>query len=432
MNPKNILIVDDTPANLRLLQGILGDAGYKVRPVPNGDLALKAIQAAPPDLILLDINMPGLSGYDVAEELKRAEETRDIPIIFISALDEIEDKMRAFQAGGVDYVTKPFHFEEVLARVKTHLNLRELQTELEVRVEMRTAELWALHKAAQRFVPNEFLRHLEVDSLADVQLGDQIQQEMTVMFADIRDFTTRSESLTPKEIFDFVNDFLSCVSPVVREHSGFIDQYLGDGIMALFPGGPNHAVPASIAMQKAVQNFNEKLLEAGTQPVRLGIGLNTGNLILGILGEAERLQGTVISDTVNVAARIQDLTKLYRAEILTCEGTVRKLAEADNHNFRFIDRVRVKGKTKAISVFEIFDTNPEEIRSLKQATKSEFEHGISHYYGLEFHQAVNAFDKVLTIFPDDAAAKFFAERAANYLLQGPPQDWSGTFVVGGK
>ncbi len=130
----DILIVDDTPANLRLLSGMLGEQGCKVRLAPNGKLALMNAQAAPPDLILLDIKMPGMNGYEVCEELKADPRTRDIPIIFISALDLTEDKVKAFTFGGVDYVTKPFQVEEVLARVETHLKLSELQKQLTERV----------------------------------------------------------------------------------------------------------------------------------------------------------------------------------------------------------------------------------------------------------------------------------------------------------
>jgi PleD family two-component response regulator len=130
----DILIVDDTPANLRLLSGMLAEQGYRVRLAPNGKLALMSARANPPDLILLDIKMPGLNGYEVCERLKADPRTSDIPVIFISALDQTEDKVKAFTFGGVDYVTKPFQVEEVLARVRTHLRLRGLQKQLAERV----------------------------------------------------------------------------------------------------------------------------------------------------------------------------------------------------------------------------------------------------------------------------------------------------------
>jgi sigma-B regulation protein RsbU (phosphoserine phosphatase) len=144
----DILVVDDVPANLHLLSDMLAERQYKVRSVVNGHMGLMAVRAAAPDLILLDINMPGMTGYEVCEHLKADEQTRDIPIIFISALDDTEDKVKAFTSGGVDYVTKPFKVEEVLARVETHLALRHLRVELEranreleKRVEERTAQV---------------------------------------------------------------------------------------------------------------------------------------------------------------------------------------------------------------------------------------------------------------------------------------------------
>ena len=127
---KNILVVDDVPDNLRLLVGILAKRGYVVRPASSGSIALSAAQTEPPDLILLDIMMPEMDGYEVCEQLKADERTRDIPVIFITAMSKVLDKVRAFSVGGVDYITKPFHVEEVLARVEAHLTIRNLQKSL--------------------------------------------------------------------------------------------------------------------------------------------------------------------------------------------------------------------------------------------------------------------------------------------------------------
>ena len=151
----NILIVDDTPANLRLLSQMLAEQGYRVRPVPDGPLALEATRAEPPDLILLDIRMPEMDGYEVCEHLKADAQTRDIPIIFISALGETQDKVKAFTAGGVDYVTKPFQVEEVLARVETHLALRKLQKQLQDANKKMAQELALAGEVQTSFLPRE-------------------------------------------------------------------------------------------------------------------------------------------------------------------------------------------------------------------------------------------------------------------------------------
>lgn len=146
----NVVIVDDNPNNLRLLGGILEDAGFKVRPAPNGEMALRSIGVQPPELILLDIRMPDMDGYEVCTRLKADEQTRDIPVIFISALQEAEDKTAAFKAGGVDYITKPFNIEEVLARVRTHLQLYRMRENLEQLVEERTEELRTAYSALKK------------------------------------------------------------------------------------------------------------------------------------------------------------------------------------------------------------------------------------------------------------------------------------------
>jgi two-component system, NtrC family, sensor kinase len=154
-NRGNILVVDDTPANLRLLAGILNSKGYKVRPVPSGELALSAARGLPPDLILLDIMMPEMNGYEVCEKIKADERTRDIPVIFISAINDVLDKVKAFAVGGVDYITKPFQMEEVLVRVETHLAMCQLQSKLKQKNDELTIALEQLQATQNQLIQSE-------------------------------------------------------------------------------------------------------------------------------------------------------------------------------------------------------------------------------------------------------------------------------------
>ncbi len=428
----DILIVDDTPANLRLLAGMLSEQDYRVRPVSDGESALKAVQASAPDLILLDINMPGMNGYEVAQKLKHVKATSDIPIIFISALNEVLDKVKAFDSGGVDYITKPFQFEEVLARVETHLTLRQLRHQLqqanqvlEARVQERTEELVELNQSLGRFIPHVLLDILNKDSIVDVGLGDHVQGEMAVMFSDIRGFTALSESLTPEESFRLLNDYLGIVGPVIRENHGFVDKYLGDGLMAIFPENPEDAVRAAIAMQSALKNFNHKLGEQGLVPLRVGIGINTGDVTLGMLGEEQRIQGTAISDVVNVASHLEGLTKQYDINIAVCQGTMKSVQKSGEHNFRFIDRVRAKGRMGTMNVFEVFDSDASEMIEHKKRTKTDFERGLEYYYQRQFAEAGVEFNKVLKQNPHDKVAQTHMKRAGLYMAEGVPEDWTG-------
>jgi len=384
----DILVVDDTPANLHLLSRMLQQQGYKVRSAPNGKLALMGARATPPDLILLDINLPDLDGYQVCEQIRCMPHLSAVPIIFISALDQIEDKVRAFRLGGVDYITKPFQMEEVLARVQTHLTLRRLQTELahanaslahanaslahanaslahanaslahanaglEKRVAERTAELMQLNVAAQCFVPGEFLCFLHRQSIADARLGDQVQAEMTVLFSDIVAFTSLSECMTPQENFNYLNAYLGYISPIVRQHHGFIDKYLGDGVMAIFPHCAADALQAAIAMQRQVAQYSAQTEAQGLPALNIGIGLHTGKVMLGIIGEDHRWQGTVISDAVNLAARLEDLTRTYNAQILLSEQTVQHLGNPEQYPIDFLARLCVNGKQEWVNVYKV-------------------------------------------------------------------------------
>ncbi len=428
----DILIVDDTLANLRVLSNMLTEQGYKVRGVPNGPMALTVAGSALPDLILLDINMPEMDGYEVCQRLKEDEQTRDIPIIFISALDEVMDKVKAFTVGGVDYITKPFQFEEALARVENHLMLRSLQKqlqeandELERRVEERTAELVELNKVYERFVPREFLSFLQRKSITEVALGDQVQQDMTVMFSDIRNFTPLSERMTPQENFNFLNSFFSRVSPIIRQHQGFIDKYVGDAIMALFPAKTEFALQAAIGMLREVALYSDQRQQSDDQSIGIGVSLHTGSLMLGIMGEAERMQGTVIADAVNLASRLEPLTKLYGVSIIISEQALMHLEDPDGYRFRFLDKVQVKGKTEPVSIYEVFDGDPEEVVELKLRTKPDFEEGLFLYQERKFAEAGVKFNRVVEHNPDDKAAQLYLKRTAHFMVHGVPPDWRG-------
>ena len=184
-------------------------------------------------------------------------------------------------------------------------------------IEMQTL----LANSYARFVPKQFLTNLGKTSILDVKLGDQISKEMTVMFSDIRSFTDLSEKMTPEENFNFINSYLSRMSPIIQNHHGYIDKFMGDGIMALFDGMPDNALNAAIAMQKHIVVYNLHRDSQGYEPIRIGIGMHTGRLMLGAIGGIERMEGTVISDSVNLGSRIEGLTKIYGIKIAISEKT---------------------------------------------------------------------------------------------------------------
>ena len=388
-----ILVVDDEPVNIQVIANNLSLQNYAITQATNGLEALQLIEEGfKPDLILLDVMMPRMTGYEVCHKLREKYLHSELPILMLTAKNQVTDLVEGLGSGANDYLSKPFSKQELLARIKTHLRLLKI------------------NNAYGRFVPHDFLRFLGHESIIDVKLGDHVQKEMTVMFSDIRSFTTLSEEMSPQETFDFINRYLNQVSPIIRKHNGFIDKYIGDGIMALFPRSAEDAVQCAIAMQKQVSLYNQELQQQGKVPINIGIGLHTGTLMLGTIGERERMESTVIADAVNLASRLEGLTKLYGAGIIISEKTLSRLSDFQNYGYRFLDRVKVKGKNIAAGVFEIYDGNSQSLQTLKIQTKSDFEEAVFFYHRQEFHQAEVILQQVLAVNPEDQAALLYLHR----------------------
>ncbi len=262
-----------------------------------------------------------------------------------------------------------------------------------------------------RFVPRQFLSFLERQSVTDIRLGDQVQKEMTILFADIRDFTQLSEQMSPAENFNFLNAYLKRLGPIVRKHNGFIDKFIGDAIMALFPESPDDAVRTAIELQQEIRKYNRLRIRSNFDPVRVGIGIHTGKLILGVIGEHERMETTVISDAVNLAARIESITKRCGASILVSENTLFRLDNPNAYRLRMLGRVRLKGKVNTVAAFEIFDGQADYVVELLGQTRAEFELGVSEYYGRQFEKAILHFGRCLETFPNDVAADVYLKAA---------------------
>lgn len=279
--------------------------------------------------------------------------------------------------------------------------------EMAQRIGTVTGELLQTNEAFSRFVPASFLEHLGKSSILDVNLGDQTRKHMTVLFTDVRSFTTMSEAMTPEENFNFINSLLSRLGPVVRDHSGFIDKYIGDAVMALFPGSARDAVRAAVAMQHEVQRLNERRVQSGYEPVAIGVGVHSGELMLGVVGESMRYDGTVISDAVNVASRIESLTKRTGSQILITESVYAQ--SGGEFGLRFIGHLRVKGKTAKTPVYEVFDSEEEAVREKKAATRAAFEDAVARFEAKGFTEAARLFSSISAENPGDRAARIYLE-----------------------
>ncbi|EDN67755.1 adenylyl cyclase class-3/4/guanylyl cyclase [Beggiatoa sp. PS] len=283
-----------------------------------------------------------------------------------------------------------------------------------------TQELAQLNQSYERFVPREFLSLLEKQSIIDVQLGDHVEKEITILFSDIRGFTALSEKMTPHENFHFINDYLSQMEPIIFEHHGIIDKYIGDAIMAIFSTSADDAIQGSIAMLKQLTAFNQKRQQQNLSPIGIGIGLNSGPSMLGTIGGTTRMDTTVISDAVNLASRVEELTKVYGTALLITEQTYLALVDPLQYHVRVIDVVKVKGKSQEVTVYEIYDADSPTIVALKDQTRDEFEEGFVLYHWEEFNDAHPFFERVFKINPNDKVAHIYLKRCKHFQKYGVP------------
>src|SRR6187401_1020799 len=289
----------------------------------------------------------------------------------------------------------------------------------------REEAMLRIHEVTKKFVPHEFIRSLGKETLTDVKLGDQVEKIVTVLFTDIRDFTTLSEKMTPEENFHFVSSFNARLGPVIRSNNGFINQYLGDSIMAIFPENPEDALRAAVGMQKAVHELNKERKEVGLPSIRAGIGMHTGSLIMGITGDEFRMDAATISDTVNTAARIESLTKYYKSPLLLSDHTLQYLNGQTDFHFRHLGSKKFKGKNNLLSIVEFINGFDELQFERKQQTLLQFNEAMNAYHDQQFETALQLFQTILTNDPDDLTAHFFITNTKKYLREGVPKNWTG-------
>lgn len=277
-----------------------------------------------------------------------------------------------------------------------------------------------LTDAYGRFVPHQFLNLLGYESIIDVNLGDQVQEEMSVLFADIRDFTTLSETMSPQENFNFINAYLSRMEPAITSNNGFIDKYIGDAIMALFSDCADDAVKSGIAMLNILTDYNEHRQSVGYIPIQIGIGINSGSLMLGTVGGKSRMDSTVISDAVNLASRIEGLTKDYGVPLLISQETLERLRNPADYAIRIVDKVQVKGKSQYVIVYEVFDADPPGILAAKLANLPTYTEAMLLCDRKEFREAGKLFEECLRTNPSDRVARIYLKRCRDWrsLLKG--------------
>ncbi len=405
---RRVLVVDDEPVNVQVVLAQLGRAGYEVATALDGPTALEMLaQGLKPDAVLLDVMMPRMDGYEVCTRLRDRFPRHALPVVMLTARNQVDDLVQGLAAGANDYVTKPFTGQELLARLRTHLALS------------------GVNAAIGQFVPYPFLQLLGRDSITDVRLGDSVARPMSVLFANMRAFTRLTEQMSTAETFRFINEYLGLLAPAVARHGGFVDKYIGDAIMAIFDGGADAAVQAGLEMNRALEDLNTRRQRAGQDPIRIGVGVNTGDLVLGTVGTEQRMDTTVISEAVNVAARMQTLTRRYDTQLLVTERTMAALQDPGTYAHRILDQVTLPGRTEALPVFEIYASDPEDVRAAKDATRPTFEQAVRAFHGRALPEATRLFALCQALNPQDRVVGLYLDRCQKIQRQFTGDAWGG-------
>ncbi|MEG3976820.1 response regulator [Microcoleus sp. herbarium8] len=469
-----IMLVDDEPDNLTLLQELLQVEGYTTVSALSGDEALSLARTFRPDLILLDIMMPDMDGFDVCDILRKDTALQTVPVIFLTALSDDTSRLKGLERMADDYLTKPFNSCLLLAKIKNILQLSQMRSQVVTSqfnqqvTETSQRQIAAAWEASeyiaekfQLFVPEQILTRIAPKGIESIQLGNVTEEELTILFCDIRGFTTIAESQPAHETFVWLNAFFTKMNDCITSHGGFIDKYLGDAIMAVFDLPTSHAInaiEAAVAMQESLQEFNADRHKYNLEyPVNIGTGINTGIGMIGTLGSDRRMDSTVIGDVVNTASRLENLTKIYGCQIIVSENAIVHAREflnnispssnskeslllkcdleaktgksmisnshaksADSHSasnnyyYRWIDRVTPRGKQQAIEIYEIWPASSPDSQA-KQLTQALFDKGIQGWQAKKFVAALGYFQQLIEQNPADTVVSFYIDKCREKL-----------------
>jgi class 3 adenylate cyclase len=285
-----------------------------------------------------------------------------------------------------------------------------------------------LYHRTERFVPKKFLEIIKRENIEAVGLGDSAKREITVLFNDIRSFTTLVEKRSPEDAFAFINRYWKFMAPIIRKYGGYIDHYQGDAILAIFANKPQDAVLAAISMMKALGDFNTVQREHNDVAISMGIGISTGPAMLGIIGEEERQVSGLISDVANTASRVEGLNKLYGSRILLSDTAARDLPTNLKVQFRKVDKVRLKGKSQITEIYEYIEWQDALKIPLTEYLEL-FSNAFNTYEKGHFKEAENLFAQCLSLNEKDAAAQSLQQRCLKFMRSKLPSDWDGAFTL---
>ncbi len=290
-------------------------------------------------------------------------------------------------------------------------------------------EVTGLSESYFRFVPQQFLNVLGKGNMTQVRLGDQVHRTMTVLVCNMREFSDFSSTLTPEDNFRFINSFLKVFGPVVRQFGGFTSRYTGPGMLALFPNDPSDALKAAARMRETLATYNQFRANSGYRAIDIGISIHIGDVMIGIIGEEQRMEGSVVSDQVRLAGELEKASAKLGASILLTEEALAACKKTVRLEYRKLGPVQLYGEPRTIELYDVYEGDPEPIRKLKRETQRQFEEAVMLYQSGRFYDAREAFVSIVKKNRDDLAAKLYFFACDHYYQQGVTQDWNGALRI---
>jgi class 3 adenylate cyclase len=341
-----VLVADDNANSRELVKDIIESIGYEAILAHDGPNALIAAQTQLPDLIILDVNMPGMNGFEVCAALKSDAQMAQIPVLMLTALADVENRVTGLGLGAEDYLSKPFSPRELAARVNARLRTKAETDDLR-----KTKEL--VRATFERFVSPKVVDKLLQDP-TQIKLGGQIQ-EVTVFFSDLEGFTSISEHTDPEKLLGILNMYHDLVVRMIQNHAGTVDKFMGDGVMALYntpllqPDHALRAVQTALHIRDALPDFYRQFEPA--YRMKINFGIHTGMAVVGNVGTSNLMNFTAVGDTVNLAARLEDLSS--SGKILISQACYEHMEVSPK--VKPIGYQTVKGRTEAVLVYEVLE-----------------------------------------------------------------------------
>jgi adenylate cyclase len=300
----------------------------------------------------------------------------------------------------------------------------------------KAEEAMLLNKTFRKFVPKQFIDHLAKHGSDVLELGRADEDELAILFSDIRGFTSLSEQMSPQELMNFLNSYFLRMNEPIHKNKGFIDKFIGDAVMALFdrPTGTNtdkaqDAIRAALDLRYAINLYNQHRANSGYPPINIGIGIHFGPVIIGTVGSDDRMDTTVIGDSVNIAFRLEALAPKYNTDIVISAQTLHQAKAEGLFEYRLLDWVRVKGRKTPIEVYEIIDHQESKIKRLKLANAKLIEQGLRYRKAQEWELAVTHFKQALEINPEDTLAVHHLEQCARLQNMQLEENWDGSILL---